>query len=182
MPIPNSQCRRWVSPLPTYLGFAGRIRPSASPLQVHPLRNVLSFGFAYVTNRTGRRRHPGSPVEIFVQTLRDGAKQLGPCNSSTARRFNRGVIRGASVIRPGSNVQDKMLLQDKCCEEMAWQAEANATLGSPPLLPLPRRISDEHAEFVVILIVISLECFCGTAPQGGADLLPLGCSCRPRLR
>lgn len=59
-----------------------------------------------------------------------------------------------------------------CCEKMAWQAEANATLGSPPLLPLPRRISDEDAELVVILIVISLECFCGTAPQGGADLLP----------
>lgn len=135
-----------------------------------------------MTNRTGRRRHPGSPVEIFVQTLRDGAKQLGPCNSSTARRFNRGVIRGASVIRPGSNVQDKML-QDQLLREdaVAWQAEANATLGSPPLLPLPRRISDEDAVFVVILIVISLECFCGTAPQGGADLLPTQCWCNPKL-
>ena len=80
-----------------------------------------------------------------------------------------GVIHSASVIRPGYN------LQDKCCEKMAWRAEANATLGSPPLLPLLRRISDGDAEFVVILIVTSLECFCGRATQDGADLLPTQC-------
>ncbi|KAL2292052.1 hypothetical protein FJTKL_10723 [Diaporthe vaccinii] len=55
---------------------------------------------------------------------------------------------------------------------MAWQPEANATLGSPPLLPLPRRISDEDAEFVVILIVISLEYKLRTSSQLRIHLQP----------
>lgn len=73
------------------------------------------------------------------------------------------------------------MLQDRCCEEMAWQKQANATLEARPSSPLLRGISDEDAEFVVILVVISLECFRSTAAQGSADLLPPGAHATPKL-
>lgn len=63
---------------------------------------------------------------------------------------------------------------------MAWQAEANATLEARPSLLSSGELSDGDAEFVVILVVISLECFCGTAAHGGADL-PLGAHASPKL-
>lgn len=127
-------------------------------------------------------RHPGSPVDIIVQTLRDGAKQVGPCNSSTARRFNLGVIRGASVIRPGSNLQDKNAARQVLREKMAWQAEADATLEARPSFPLVRGIIRRGCRVrrhSGSLAAISLECFCGTASQGGADL-PLAAHASPQ--